>query len=134
MSCARPDDLQPDALRIQTDGDKYVPTMSSTVGIGLIPVYKIEMPSEGIKYHWRTNFGYFVTWNAPDFEVKILGPEVINAGERIYWSYDPNEMGVDKPSVLISLQMLDRRTQQVIADTNIEVGWEDQDTAILVNQ
>jgi len=108
--------------------------MSSTVGIGLIPVYQTEMPSEDIKYHWRTNYGYFVAWNAPDFEVKILGSNVINTGERIYWSYDPNEMGVDKPSVLISLQMQDGRTQQVIAETAIKIGWEDRDTAILINR
>ena len=108
--------------------------MSSTVGIGLISVYKIETQSEDIMYHWRTNYGYFVLWNAPEFEVKILGPDVINAGERIYWSYDPNEMGVDKPSVLISLQIENRRTQQVVAETNIEVGWENRDTAILINR
>ena len=108
--------------------------MSSTVGIGLIPEYKIEIPPESLQYHWRTNYGYFVVWDTPDFEVKILGPEVINTGERIYWSYDPSEMGVDKPSVLISLQIKDGRTQQVIAETNIEVGWEDRDTAILINR
>jgi hypothetical protein len=108
--------------------------MSSTVGIGLIPVYKIEMPLENIKYHWSTNYGYFVAWNAPDFEVKILGSDVINKGERIYWSYDPNEIGFDKPSVLILLQVLDGRSQQVIAETNIELGWEDRDTAILINR
>ena len=134
VSCAQPDDLQPEAVTIKIDRNNYIPTMSSTVGIGLIPVYKIEMPSEGIKYHWRTNFGYFVTWNAPDFEVKILGSDVINAGEKIYWSYDPNEMGIDKPSVLISLRIENRQTQKVVAKTNIELGWEDRDTAILINR
>ena len=108
--------------------------MSSMVGIGLISVYKTEMQSENIKYHWSTNYGYFVAWNAPDFEVKILGSDVINAGEKIYWSYDPNEMGVVKPSVLISLRLENRRSQQVVAETNIEVGWEDRDTAILINR
>ncbi len=131
MSCAQPDGLQPGALTIEIDRNEYIPTMSSAVGIGLLPVYK--MTSEDIKYHWRTNYGYFVAWDAPDFEVKILGPDVINTGERIYWSYDPNEMGVDKPSVLISLKIENRRTQQVIAETNIDVGWKDRDIAIVMN-
>ncbi len=134
LSCAQPDNVQTEAVAIKTDRNNYVPTMSSTVGIGLISVYKTEMQSENIKYHWSTNYGYFVAWNAPDFEVKILGSDVINTGEKIYWSYDPNEMGVDKPSVLISLQIENRRTQQVVAETNIEVGWEDRDTAILINR
>ena len=134
LSCGQPETVQTEAVAIKTDINSYVPTMSSTVGIGLISVYKTEMQSENIKYHWSTNYGYFVAWNAPDFEVKILGSDVINAGEKIYWSYDPNEMGVDKPSVLISLRIENRQTQQVVAETKIEVGWEDRDTAILINR
>ena len=134
MSCAQPDDLQPGVLTIEIDRNEYIPTMSSAVGISLIPVYKIEMTSEDIKYHWSTNYGYLVAWDAPDFEVKILGPDVINTGERIYWSYDPNEMGIDKPPVLISLRLENRQTQKVVAETNVEVGWENRDIAILINQ
>ena len=134
VSCAQPNYLQSKALTIEIDINKYIPTMSSTVGIGLIPVYKIEMTSEDIKYHWSTNYGYFVAWDAPDFEVKILGPDVINTGERIYWSYDPSEMGIDKPSVLIWLQIENRQTQKVVAETNVAVGWENRDTAILINR
>ncbi|MFC1933328.1 hypothetical protein ACFLXU_06895 [Chloroflexota bacterium] len=92
------------------------------------------MTSEDIKYHWSTNYGYFVAWDAPDFEVKILGPDVINTGERIFWSYDPSEMGVDKPSVLISLKIENGQTQQVIAKTNIDIGWKGQDIAIVMNR
>jgi hypothetical protein len=134
VSCAQPDDLQPGALTIEIDRNEYIPTMSSAVGISLIPVYKIEMTSEDIKYHWSTNYGYFVAWDAPDFEVKILGPDVINTGERIFWSYDPSEMGVDKPSVLISLKIENGQTQQVIAKTNIDIGWKGQDIAIVMNR
>ena len=134
VSCAQPDELQSGELTIDINRNKYVPTMSSTVGIDLLPVYQIEIPSEEIICHWRTNYGYFVAWNSPDFEVKILGPDVITTGGRIYWSYDPSEMGVVKPSVLISLQLLDRRTQKKVAETNIEVEWEARDTAIVINQ
>ena len=133
VSCAQPDNLQPKEVIIKTDRDNYIPTMSSTVGIGLIPEYAIGIPSKNLQYHWRTNYGYFVAWDAPDFEVKILGTTVINTGEKIYWSYDPNEMGVDKPPVVISLRIEDGQTQQVIAETTIEVGWEGLDTAILLN-
>ncbi|MFC1864288.1 hypothetical protein ACFLYG_00455 [Chloroflexota bacterium] len=147
VSCAQPDYVLPEVVTIQTDRNNYIPTMSSTVGIGLIPVYKIEIPSykigipsykigipsETLQYHWRTNYGYFVAWDTPDFEVDMLGPEVFNTGEKIYWSYDPNKMGVDKPSVVISLQIEDRQTQNVIAETNIKIGWEDRDAAILIN-
>ena len=134
VSCAQDDDLRPEAITIQTDRNNYVPTMSSTVGIGLTSEHTIEIPSKTLQYHWRTSYGYFVAWDTPDFEVIIIGPEVINTGEKLFWSYDPNKMGVDKPSVLISLQMEDTRTQKVIAETNIKVGWEDRDTAILISR
>ena len=133
VSCAQPNDGLPEAVTIQTDRDNYILTMSSTVGIGLIPVYTIEIPSETAQFHWRTNYGYFIAWDTPDFEVNLLGTEVINNGEKIYWSYDPSEMGVEKPSVVISLQIEDKQTQQVLAETNLKIGWGDRDTAILIN-
>ena len=79
VSCAQADDLQPETVTIQTDRNNYVPIMSSTVGIGLTLEHTIEMPSETLQYHWRTNYGCFVAWDTPDLEVKTLGPEVIKA-------------------------------------------------------
>ena len=128
MSCSQSNDGLPEAVSIQTDRDNYIPTMSSTVGIGLIPV------ATNVQFHWHTNYGYFIAWDTPDFEVNLLGIEVINNGEKIYWSYDPNKMGVEKPSVVISLQIEDKQTQKVLAETNLKIDWEDQDTAILINQ
>ncbi|MFC1965245.1 hypothetical protein ACFLWG_04530 [Chloroflexota bacterium] len=134
VSCAQPDYVLPEVVTIEADRNNYIPTMSSTVGIGLIPVYKIEIPSGTLQYHWRTNYGYFVAWDTPDFGVDVLEPEVFNTGEKIYWSYDPGEMGVDKPADIISLQIEDGQTQRVIAETNIKIGWEDRDVALLINQ
>ncbi|MFC1993379.1 hypothetical protein ACFLV3_06205 [Chloroflexota bacterium] len=133
VSCAQPYDVLPEVVTIQTDRDNYIPTMSSTVGIGLIPVYTIKIPPETVQFHWRTNYGYFIAWDIPDFEVNLLGTEVINNREKIYWSYDPSEMGLEKPSVVISLQIEDEQTQKVWVETNLKIGWEDRDTAILIN-
>jgi len=106
-ACTQPDDVLPEEITIQTDRDVYIPIMSSAVGIGLIPVYTLEMPPETIQFHWHTDYGYFVAWDSPDFKVNLLGTEVINNGEKIYWSYDPGEMGAKKPLVEISLQIED---------------------------
>ncbi|MFC1913419.1 hypothetical protein ACFLX7_04435 [Chloroflexota bacterium] len=134
VSCTQSIDGLPEAVTIQTDRDNYILTMSSTVGIGLIPVCTIEIPSETVQFHWRTNYGHFIAWDTQDLEVNLLGPVVINNGEKIYWSYNPSEVGVEKPSVVISLQIEDEKTQQVLAETKLKIGWEDRDTAILINQ
>ena len=128
------DDVLLEDITIQTDIDAYIPLMSSAVGIGLIPVYKLEKPSEAIQLHWRTDYGHFVAWDAPDFKVNPLGTEVINNGEKIYWSYDPGEMGVEKPTVEISLQVEAARSGQVLAEARLKIGWEDKDTARVVSQ
>ena len=127
------DDVLPEEVAIQTDIDLYIPIMSSTVGIGLIPVYELEGPPETVQLHWRTDYGYFVAWDSPDFKVNLLGTEVINNGEKIYWSYDPGEMGVNKPAVEISLQVEDARSGQVLAEARLKIGWEDQDTARIIS-
>ena len=129
----QPDDVLPEEVTIQTDRDVYIPIMSSAVGIGLIPVYALERPPETVQLHWRTDYGYFVAWDAPDFKVNLLGTEVINNGEKIYWSYDPGEMGAEKPSIEISLQIEDAQSAQVLVGANLKIGWEDQDTARVIS-
>jgi hypothetical protein len=128
------DDASAEEVAIQTDTDAYIPLMSSTVGIGLIPVYELERPPETVQLRWSTDYGYFVAWDSPDFTVNLLGTEVINNGEKIYWSYDPGEMGITKPTVGISLQVEDAQSGQVLAAATLEIGWEDKDTARVIGQ
>ena len=128
------DDVLPEEATIQTDIDAYIPLMSSTVGIGLIPVYKLETPPEAPQLRWRTDYGHFVAWDAPDFRVNVLGTEVINDGQKIYWSYDPAEMGTEKPTVEITLQIEDACSGQVLAEARLKIGWEDKDTARVMSQ
>ena len=128
------DAVLPDEVTIQTDIDTYIPIMSSTVGIGLIPVYELERLPEAVQLHWRTDYGYFVAWDSPDFKVNLLGTEVINDGQKIYWSYDPGAMGIDKPTVGISLQLEDVQSGQVLAEASLKIGWEDKDTATVISQ
>jgi len=132
-ACTQPDDVLLEEVTIQTDRDVYIPIMSSAVGIGLIPVYTLERPPETVQLHWHTDYGYFVAWDSPDFKVNLLGTEVINNGEKIYWSYDPGEMGAKKPSVEISLRIEEVQSGQVLAEASLMIGWEDQDTAKVIS-
>jgi hypothetical protein len=132
-ACTQPDNALPEDVTIQIDRDIYTPIMSSTVGIGLTPVHTLERPPETVRFHWHTDYGYFVAWDSPDFKVKLLGPEVINNGKKIYWSYDPGEMGAEKPSVEISLQIEDAQSAQFLAGASLKIGWEDQDTARVIS-
>jgi len=133
-ACTQPDDALPENVTIQIEREFYTPIMSSTVGIGLTPVYTLEQPPETVQFHWRTGYGYFVAWNSPDFKVKLLGPEVINNGEKIYWSYDPGNRDAEKPSVEISLQIENVQSAQVLARASLKIGWEEQDTARVISQ
>ena len=50
-TCTQPDNALPEDLTIQTDRDIYTPIMSSTIGIGLTPVYTLERPAEIVQFH-----------------------------------------------------------------------------------
>jgi len=129
----RGDDVLLEDTTIQTDIDAYIPLMSSTVGIGLSPVHTLRWPAKTVQLHWRTDYGYFVAWDSPDFKVNLLGTEVINNGEKIYWLYDPGEMGAKKPLVEISLQIKNAQSGQVLAEASLKLGWEDQDIARVIS-
>lgn len=82
---------RPDILKIETDRVKYSPAMSSTVGIGLTPIFSDSVMDGKAKFIWKTDHGVFLKWSPPDYKVIRLGRETTTAGEKIYWSLDFNE-------------------------------------------
>ena len=57
----------------------------------------------------------------------MLGIDVINNVEKIYWSY--SEMSEKKPSVHISLTVEDAISGEPLVESTLEIEWEDQDIA-----
>ena len=80
--------------------------------------------------HWSTDYGYFNSWGAPDFTVNDLGMNTVG-DHKIYWSYNASDMGKEKPPVHITLSMIDRDTGNVINTTSLEIGWKDNDMAVV---
>ena len=116
-------------VKIQADRDTYTPELSSTVGIGLTPIHTLSRHPETVKFHWHTNYGHFISWEPPDYKVNLLGTEVINNGEKIYWSYPSSEMDIKKPSVQISLSIEDAQSGQLLTRSILKIDWEDGDIA-----
>jgi len=118
-------------VKIQVDRDNYTPLLSSTVGIGLTPIYTSGRQPETVKFHWHTSYGHFVSWGPPDFRVDLLGAEVINNGEKIFWSYGPDKMQITKPTVKVSLKIEDAVSSRFLAESFLEIDWVDRDIAIV---
>ena len=116
-------------VKIQADRDTYTPELSSTVGIGLTPIHTLDRHLETVKFHWHTNYGHFVSWEPPDYKINLLGTEVINNGEKIYWLYPSTEMDIKKPSVQISLSIEDAQSGQLLTMSSLKIDWEDEDIA-----
>ena len=108
-------------IEIETDRNFYTPILSSTIGIGLTPKHPLENQKGALRFHWSTNFGAFFSWNNG---VRGFGPEVTNNGDKIFWSYDPREMGKIKPPVRISLRIEDEKTKNILGETCIEIEWD----------
>ena len=119
-------------VSIQAKPAKYSPLMSSTVGIGLTPVYN---GTGQVVYNWNTSYGYFVGWNAPDWKVDQQGQNVDTTDQTIYWSYSPDEMGKEKPPVTIRLTVRtsprDHGGNGTIAWKDLHITWENNDTAVV---
>jgi hypothetical protein len=81
-----------------------------------------------IKYHWKTSYGKFLGWNSADSKVHELDSDVTNNGEKIYWTYNPKDMGKNKPDVKISLTVEDA-SGRILGVSTVELLWESQDVA-----
>ena len=100
-------------ITITPDIYLFTPTMNSTVGIGLSAVPP-EDTGEKLSFHWSTDLGYFVTWEAPDWQVVNLGKEPEHPGQRLYWSYPPG--GILGRQVTITLKVKDQNNQNTLYD------------------
>ncbi len=121
-------------ISIEATPGRYSPLMSSTVGIRLSTGYNASVP---VVYNWTADYGYFVTWNAPDYRVGIDGRNIVTEQPSVYWSYPPEDMGKEKPPVTIRLVIETERLihggsggRGTIAWKEIRIGWEENDTAL----
>jgi hypothetical protein len=118
-------------LTIGTDRNVYSPMMSSTVGIGLTPGYPSTVDNRTVSFRWQTDYGHFLSWKAPDFKVNELGSEVTTDDGKIYWSYLWEEGKKARPSVHVTLTMIDRATGKEMGAAILEIGWGDEDIAFV---
>lgn len=114
-------------MELRADPIQYSPAMSSTPGIGLRTVF---VPPAGttVNYHWTADFGYFVSWNAPDYRVIPRGADLFATEGRFYWTYDPRLTPDRKPVVTIVVEAQDAESGNVLARRTIKLDW-DRDTA-----
>jgi len=88
--------------------------MSSTVGVDLTPHYSGPIPGS-LQYHWVTEYGTFVIWNAPDFRVIDLGKDARTSNGTIYWTYIPEISGEEPAKVAVVVSVEDPQTGEVLA-------------------
>ena len=114
-------------VKIQAEPIAYSPIIASTPGIGLTPLWTLGRPMKDFDFHWNANYGFFLSWGPPNYEVEELGDSVINKGEKIYWSYDSNDMNKEKPSIKISLTIEDAQSGEIMTVSYLEIEWIDHD-------
>ncbi len=119
-------------VSIRASPERYSPSMSSTVGIGLTPIYT---GPGSVVYSWNTSYGYFISWNAPDWMVNRHNETVDTTNQTIYWAYPPDDMGKEKPPVTVRLIIKTpprvHGGNGTIAWKDIHINWENSDTAVI---
>jgi hypothetical protein len=135
-ACALPEPMGDDVVAgtgagIRTDRQTFTPMDSSSVGIGLTPVYAPGKSYKPVEYQWRTNYGYFTAFSKDEEELRELGPDVRREGGRVFWTYDPVDIDQKKPPVEIILRVREANTQNVLGEARLRLEWTDRDTAVV---
>jgi hypothetical protein len=115
--------LKTTSITIRASPQRYSPIMSSTPGIGLEPV-ATGFSADNASFTWKATYGWFLSWNAPDFKINQLGDSTSNHGEKLYWSF------IDKPSsmatpVTITVTARDTGSGRVLGTSVVKLIWED---------
>lgn len=115
------------SMGLRAEPHQYSPAMSSTPGIGFTTLF---IPPSGttVNYHWTTDFGYFVTWNPPNYVVLPRGADFTATEGRVYWTYDPRYTADRKSVVTVVVAAEDAETGRIVARRTVRLDWE-RDTA-----
>jgi hypothetical protein len=117
-------------VSIQPDITRYTLAMSSAPGIGLTPnITGLTGGSGKYVYLWKTDYGSFLSWNAPDFTVKELGSNITLPGGKVYWTYGSAPAGTTRPLVHVTLDVIDATTGSVVGHAERVIGWVEGDMA-----
>lgn len=120
-------------LQIDAYPRLYTPEMSWTPGIGLTPVYPAGVDNRTVDFRWQTDYGHFLSSGAPDYKINDLGTDVTAVDSGIFWSYTPDDMGIEKPTAHIRLEMIDRASGRTINTTTLDIGWKGKDYAQVIS-
>jgi len=115
--------VNPAAMTITASPLKYSPIMSSTPGIGLEPV-ATGFDAGNATFAWKTTYGWFLSWNAPDFRVNELGGSATNHGEKLYWSFIDQPASTATP-VTITVTATDPASGRLLGSSAVTLAWED---------
>jgi len=148
--------LQQSVLSITAEPDMYSSVMSSTPGIGLTPSGITKENAQGVEFVWRTDYGHFLSWNLTDYRITVHGTEVvdpalptlihiesgdgtdtyrtevINSGEKIYWTYNPETSEQHKPDVHVTLTVRDAASKRILGSAMLTIGWTGNDMAQVI--
>jgi len=119
----------PGSVRIDASPQMYSPTMSSTIGIGLIPNVSGFNPAD-VQFEWNATYGHFSDWSAPDYTISRLSQPVVNHGEKIYWSFTEEPASPLVP-VIITVTARDVQSQKVLAGSRLTLGWKGNFTVVV---
>jgi len=117
-------------VSIQPDITRYTLAMSSAPGMGFSPnITGLTGGGGKYVYLWKTDYGSFLSWNAPDFTVKELGANVTVPGGKVYWTYGNAPAGTARPLVHVTLDVIDATTGSVVGHAERVIGWGEGDMA-----
>jgi hypothetical protein len=117
------------SVRIEASPQMYSPTMSSTIGIGLIPNVS-GFKTADAEFEWNATYGHFSDWSAPNYTISRLSQPVVNHGEKIFWSFTEEPASPLVP-VIITVTARDVQSQKVLAGSRLTLGWKGNFTVVV---
>jgi hypothetical protein len=118
-------------VAIHPDITHYTVLMSSAPGIGLSPVINGPFPAGNLVYIWKTDYGHFLGWSAPDYTVRELGTTVTGNETKVYWTYLDENGSATRPLIHITLAVMDPATGTLLGNAEQTIGWDTNGTAVI---
>ncbi len=117
--------------KIQADVNYYSPLIPQTYGIGFSPTTNKKISFNNYNITWTTDFGYFFIFDANYDRIKYLGNSTINHGQVVYWTYDKEKIGQNKPVVNVSM-IIKNQSNETLTTSFLQINWSNIDMAHVI--
>ena len=111
------------SIKLSASPQRYSPIMSSTPGIGL-SLNTSGFNASDATFEWNATYGAFLTWDAPDYSVHMIGNPATTGNGTVYWTFTDSPSSTQDPVIITVLARETAHPDSILGASTATLKWD----------